>query len=218
MNKIVSAIFNGEQAGLLSRRIALLIIFLLLLLVMLFFYPYVLAKPKTSLGLNAVENGIDIGLINQHDKKLRLSEFRGKPVILSFIFTGCSSYCSTQVVHLNLLRKKLNEIIGSDAFAMVSVSLTPLIDTPEAMLAYRNQFSIDANNWHFTTGDPEPINQLINIVGTKVKRTDDPSDLDHTTQVYVLNQEGKLASTHLGTPLDSRGLESVITTLAPNAQ
>ena len=210
--------FNVKRVTPLYSRTLWLILFSLLLVVMLFIYQYAFANQTASLGPNAKKNGIDIGLINQDNKKLRLSSFRGKPVILSFVFTACGSYCSTQVVHLNQLRKKLNETMGSDAYTIVSVSLTPLTDTPKAMLAFRNQFSIDAKNWHFTTGDPEQINQLINIVGTKVKRTEDPNDIDHTTQVYVLNQEGKLSSIHLGTPLDSRGLKQAISNLALNTQ
>lgn len=195
-------------------RFILPLLSLLILLTVMLVYPFAMAKNSVSLGPDAVTKGMDLRLINQYGNSLRLSEFREKPLLLSFVFTGCSSYCSTQIVHLNLLRQKLVKEIGSDAFTMVSVSLTPMADAPQDMLAFRDQFSIDAKNWHFTTGNPEHIEQLINTVGTKVKRTDDPTDLDHTTQVYVLDKQGKLLSTHHGTPLDSAGLQRVITSLA----
>lgn len=153
-------------------------------------------------------------LVDHQGESFNLADLQGHPFILSFIFTGCSNYCPTQIVHLDRVRKKLADSIGPDRFAIVSVSLTPAVNSPSDMKQFRDRFSIDASNWLFATGDPDVVTALIDKVGTKVLPTSIPGDIDHTTDVHVIDSAGQPMSRHQGVPLDDFGLERKVHELA----
>ena len=77
-----------------------------------------------------------------------MSELFGKPTILSFAFTGCSSYCSAQTMSLAFLQDELTESLGASNFQIISVSLTPRFDKSEGMLRFAERFSPELSLIH----------------------------------------------------------------------
>lgn len=154
----------------------------------------------------------DLGFVNQDGLQFNLSDLNGKPVILNYVFTGCSVYCPVQVGSLRVMQMRLNERFGADNYQLLSVTLTPETDTPNDMKHYAERFSVNLENWHFATGSESNIEALIKATKAKVVKWGDEYELDHTTFVYLINDKGELGYRFEGIPLDKTSLLSALET------
>jgi len=76
----------------------------------------------------------------------------GRPVILNFIFTSCTTICP--VMSQIFMQVQARLAAGSAHVHMVSVSIDPEYDTPARLLAYARQCGAGAQ-WDFYTGSTE---------------------------------------------------------------
>ena len=74
----------------------------------------------------------------------------GKPVMVNFIFTTCTTICPVMSASFSNVQEKLGE--ESAQVRMVSVSIDPEHDTPERLREYAKRFDAGPQ-WHFLTGD-----------------------------------------------------------------
>jgi len=87
------------------------------------------------------EDGIAVGLPKELDD--------GRPVIVNFIFTSCTSICPMSSQTLALLQERLGK--DRDRVHIVSVSIDPEQDSPQRLHEYAQHFNA-GKSWHFYTG------------------------------------------------------------------
>jgi protein SCO1/2 len=73
----------------------------------------------------------------------------GRPVVLDFIFTTCTTICPVLSENFALLQKKLGA--QADKVHLVSISIDPEQDTPERLSEYARRFHAGPE-WRFYTG------------------------------------------------------------------
>ena len=92
-----------------------------------------------------------VTLVNQEGQQVALPELldADQPVMLNFIFTTCTAICPA----MSAIFAKVQSELGSDSanLRMVSVSIDPEHDTPEALSAYAKRFDAGPQ-WQFLTG------------------------------------------------------------------
>lgn len=147
----------------------------------------------------------ELALTDQTGAVFNLDQFAPQPVVLSFVFTGCTLYCPTQVRALAVMQQKLNERLGEDSYHLVSVTLTPELDSSQSLEAFGQRFGADFVNWRFAETRREDLDRLLSATGTQVVRREVPENLDHTTNVFLLDADGGLQA-YDGIPLDHQGL------------
>ncbi len=76
----------------------------------------------------------------------------GKPVVLNFIFTSCTTICPVMSQTFAHLQERLGD--GSVRVHMVSVSIDPEQDTPARLAEYARRFHA-GSQWRFYTGTVE---------------------------------------------------------------
>ncbi|HPF28361.1 MAG TPA: SCO family protein, partial [Steroidobacteraceae bacterium] len=91
----------------------------------------------------------DFTLLDRNEKPVRLSDYRGKPLLVSFIYTGCFTICPTQTRTLHTAVQGLDRMLGPQQFNVVSIGFNQPFDTPRAMRAFAAQNRIDYPNWEF---------------------------------------------------------------------
>ena len=93
----------------------------------------------------------DVILINQDGQKVSLSELldSDQPVMLNFIFTSCTAICPAMSATFASVQTKLGS--DSEKLRMISVSIDPEYDTPDALNAYAKRFKAGPQ-WEFLTG------------------------------------------------------------------
>ncbi len=141
--------------------------------------------------------GIDLGsslphtkLVDQHGRLVDLaSDFRGKVVLLSFIFTRCpdKDECPTVSAKFAELQKRLSP----DKFHLVELSLDPVYDSPAVLQAYAKQFGAGPG-WSILTGQPHEITHLLNSFGISSLRVSDENFV-HNDKVFVATRDAKVA-------------------------
>ena len=96
----------------------------------------------------------DVTLINQNGQQVSLSKLldSDQPVMLNFIFTSCTAICPAMSATFASVQKKLGS--DSEKLRMVSISIDPEYDTPDALTAYAKRFKAGPQ-WEFLTGSLE---------------------------------------------------------------
>lgn len=79
---------------------------------------------------------------------------RDRVAVVNFMFTGCSTVCPMQGNLLSGAQRRLASLMG-ESVLFVSISISPLTDTPEALVQFADTYSAGAG-WHFLrAGVPE---------------------------------------------------------------
>jgi protein SCO1 len=96
----------------------------------------------------------DVTLTDQNGRKISLTELLNsdQPVMLNFIFTSCTAICPAMSATFASVQKRLGS--DSEKLHMISVSIDPEYDTPEALKAYAERFKAGPQ-WAFLTGSQD---------------------------------------------------------------
>ena len=132
----------------------------------------------------------DFTLLDRNDKPVRLADYRGKPLLVSFIYTGCFEVCPTTT--RNLQKAVVNTVaaLGAERFNVVSIGFNQPFDSPSAMKAFATQNGIVFPNWEFLSPAPAIVGELTKAFGFSYAPT--PAGFDHIVQVTLVDAEGKV--------------------------
>ncbi|OQY71507.1 MAG: hypothetical protein B6D47_06285 [Rhodocyclaceae bacterium UTPRO2] len=72
----------------------------------------------------------DFTLLDRSEKPVRLADYRGKPLLVSFIYTGCFEVCPTTTRNLQKAVTQTVAVIGTDRFNVVSIGFNQPFDSP----------------------------------------------------------------------------------------
>jgi len=132
----------------------------------------------------------DYTLQDRDGRQVRLAEYRGRPLIVSFIYTGCFQVCPATTKYLAGAVDAAQRALGADAFRVVTVGFNLPFDTPAAMREFQVKQGITAANWAFLAGDRATIDGLARDTGFVWTPT--ASGYDHLTQATIVDREGRV--------------------------
>jgi protein SCO1/2 len=159
-------------------------------------------------------------------KRVALASFRGRPLVVSFVYTGCSQVCPTTTRFLAKAVREARDVVGKEAFDVVSVGFNIPADNPMSMRVFARQNGIDDPRWAFVVPDPGAPAELARQFGFSYAAQS--GGFDHLTQVTLLDGEGRvraqfygesfaipmlvqpLRDLALGQPLDAGSLGAVV--------
>ncbi len=127
-------------------------------------------------------------LRNVDGQSFDLDALRGKPLVVSMIYTSCHHVCPTITKNLGSAVEIAAEALGSDSFNVITVGFDWAVDTPDRMRLYASERRIDADNWHFLAGDGESIEALSEDLGFLFYPS--AKGFDHLTQTTVIAADG----------------------------
>jgi protein SCO1/2 len=130
-------------------------------------------------------------LRDQRGNEVRLAQYRGKPLLLSFVYTGCFDVCPVTTRALGRAVEEAQRVLSADAFRVVTVGFNLPFDTPEAMRAFEKRQGIALPNWEFlAAADAAAVDALARDVGFAWVPT--AAGFDHLTQVTIIDGEGRV--------------------------
>ena len=135
-------------------------------------------------------------LVDQAGAPFALRDLRGKAVLLDFIFTNCPGPCPLQTASHVRLHRTLDPSLREQTH-LVSVSLDPARDTPEALLAYAERLGVDLDGWSFLSGTPSEVDAVLSAYGVGRIASDD-AGIDHMLVTYLIDPDGRVAQRYLG--------------------
>lgn len=121
---------------------------------------------------------------------LTLEQLRGRPVLLSLVYTSCYHVCSGLTLRLRETAKVGYDALGKGSFSVVTVGFDTPNDTPERMRHYARERGANLADWHFASTDAVTIERLARDVGfTYFAST---KGFDHVTQTTIIDGAGRI--------------------------
>jgi len=154
----------------------------------------------------------DFALIDQEGRPRRLSEFRGRVVLLDFIYTRCTGPCPLVTgLHVDVQRALPPEARARVQF--VSVSLDPVNDTPPVLDRYAKARGVDLESWCFLTGPTDAVSAMLSQYGVGTTRADD-GEIEHNVVAFLIDPKGRIARRYLGLRHDPAAMARELAALA----
>jgi protein SCO1/2 len=86
-------------------------------------------------------------LEDQNAGVLALGDWRGRYVVVDFIYTSCTSACLILGSGLQSLQRDFGNALNKNKLRLLSISFDPKQDTPERLRAHLSHFSGDGEHW-----------------------------------------------------------------------
>ncbi|MCG8027230.1 MAG: SCO family protein [Candidatus Thiodiazotropha taylori] len=138
------------------------------------------------------EIGGDFMLTDHNNDTFRLSQLRGKLVMLSFGYTYCPDICPTELAKLAVVFDTLKE--QSDRLQGLFVSLDPDRDTPAVLSDYVDYFN---SEFVGLTGTETAVDEVARQYRVKYQRNHKDGgaySIDHSANLYLIDRKGALAA------------------------
>lgn len=130
----------------------------------------------------------DFRFTDSKGRDVSLADFRGRPLLVSFVYTGCFQACPVATQFLMEAVKTARKALGDDRFHVVSIGFNQPFDNPVAMAAFARKNGIDDPRWSFLTPRAGEVEALTQRFGFSYEAT--PAGFDHLTQVTVVGPDG----------------------------
>jgi len=126
----------------------------------------VVKSDRLNVQANHVESDLviigpapEFTLTDQNKKSITNESYKGKVYVLEFFFSTCPTICPKMNANLKEVQQQFN---GLKDFGVASITINPANDTPEVLKKHAKDLDINAENWHFLTGDQDYIYQIAN--------------------------------------------------------
>ena len=151
----------------------------------------------------------DFTLIDQNRENVTLSQFRGKLVALTFIYTRCPlpNFCFRMSNNFGVLHRRFAQQMGKE-LVLLSVTFDPEHDQPETLAEYARTWTKDANGWHFLTGSPAQISRICREVG--MTSWQDEGLMTHSLHTVIVDRQGRIAANLEGNEYTAQQLTDLI--------
>lgn len=123
-------------------------------------------------------------------KRVTLAAYRGKPLVVSFVYTGCSQVCPTTTRFLAKAVGEARAVVGKDTFNVASIGFNIPSDNPLSMKLFARQHGVDEARWSFLTPDPGVPERIARDFGFAYQAA--AGGFEHLTQVTILDAEGRV--------------------------
>jgi protein SCO1/2 len=180
-------------------RAALALIFVVLASLMLA-QPHRAEPAAQEQELPKIAPAPEFALISQDGAPVKLADYRGKVVAVTFIFTLCADTCPVLTPMMSFVQDQLGANFG-EKIHFVSITVDPERDTPEVLKEYAQAFGANLSGWSFLTGTPDAIRDVTRRYGIFAAKTANGS-IDHTFLTSIIDQRGILRVQYLGVRFD----------------
>jgi protein SCO1/2 len=143
----------------------------------------------------------DVTLRDRSGKAVQLAGYRGKPLVISVIYTSCYHICPTTTQHLAKVVQTARAALGEDSFRVVTIGFDTAKDNPDAMRAFAKQQGVDLPGWEFLSTDAASMARLAKNIGFLYFAS--PKGFDHLMQATVVDANGKIYRQVYGMTFDT---------------
>ena len=127
--------------------------------------------------------------VEQSGRAFDFADFRGKSVVLAFIYTRCRDprACPLISSHFQILQRRL----AKGPYHLVEMTMDPSYDRPSVLARYGAVFGADPKHWTLGTGNPESVLAFAARFG--IDPFADPRvGLIHTERTVIIDPDGKI--------------------------
>jgi protein SCO1/2 len=151
----------------------------------------------------------EFALTDQAGRVVRMSDLRGKVVVLTFGYSRCPNpeYCLRLSNNLAAVERRFAARAGKD-LVLVTVAIDPEHDNGEVLREYAGVFHAEAGTWDFLTGPLPEVKRVAGMFGMDFWRRG--GLLMHSLHTVVVDREGRVVVNLEGNGFTERQLGDVV--------
>ena len=150
----------------------------------------------------------DFGLVNQDGKRIHLAQYRGKALLVTFVYTRCPQpdQCTLMSNNFAAIDQALQK--QPDAYAkthLLTVSFDPDYDTPKVLRSYgashTGRYSDETfQHWEFATGSKDEVKGIAQFFGLRYYHDTESDDeqVIHSMRTAIISADGKVLKLYRG--------------------
>ena len=146
----------------------------------------VIAQSEQAVGRNLG----NYRLIDSTGAPMSLRDYRGKPLVISLIYTSCSSVCPPTTQHLMNAVNEAGRVFDPDSFNVLTIGFDARNDTPGRLAQFASIQGMKFKNWRLASADPATIEALLRDLGFSYVAI--AGGFDHLTQTTIIDRDGKV--------------------------
>ena len=163
------------------------------------------SDPTATTGVNEAKEGDEVPdyrLVNQDNKEIRLHNFRGKALLLTFIYTRCPlpEYCNLMSTNFAEVDRELQK--DKNVYSkthLLSITIDPEYDTPKVLRSYGSAHTERYENetfehWDFATGTKDQIKGVAQFFGLRYFQDND--QIVHGLRTVIIGPDGKVVKVY----------------------
>ncbi|MGC2163061.1 MAG: SCO family protein [Silvibacterium sp.] len=169
-----------------------------------------LNAPKSTVKeLRPGDEVPDFALTDQTGAPIRLSQFRGKVVALTFMYTKCPlpDYCFRLNNNFGNLQRRFAPQLGKN-LVFLSVSFDPVHDQPPVLAEYARTWNANPKGWHFLTG-PLPVVEKV-CHEFNLNFWEEMGMITHTLHTVIIDRHGRVVANLEGNQFSAKQLGDLI--------
>jgi protein SCO1/2 len=141
-------------------------------------------------------------LLDRKRGKVALEDYRGKPLVISFIYTACFHTCPIITQSLDRAAGVARDTFGEDSFQLLTIGFDTRRDSPEKMRIFARQQGVAGEpGWEFLSADKKTIARLTEKLGFVYFKS--PRGFDHLAQTTVIDAKGVIRHQIYGENIES---------------
>ena len=140
----------------------------------------------------------DFKLTNQNGKTITQDDYNDKIYVTDFFFTRCKSICPVMTDNMAKIQK---EFLNDDDIMLLSLSVTPDIDSIPTLRKYADDKGVIDAKWNVTTGNKKHIYELARKSYFAVVEQGDGGlqDFIHTPNFILIDKKKQIRGIYDGT-------------------
>jgi protein SCO1/2 len=165
------------------------------------------ANTSAMPGVTMAKEGDEVPnftLRNQDNREINIQNYRGRTLLLTFIYTRCPvpDYCTLMSNNFAQIDRALSEDAGLYAKThLLSISIDPSYDTPQVLRSYGAAHTERYQNetfahWEFAGGTTEQVKKIAGYFGLTYFPEQD--QIIHALRTVIINPDGKVAKIYTG--------------------
>src|SRR5215204_1478165 len=152
--------------------------------------------PRTMLDVGEIAP--DAALVDQDGRSRTFSEWRGKTVAVTFVYTRCPvpDFCPLMDGHFAAVQRDLDADRSlAERVRLLSVSFDPAHDTPTVLREHAHRVGANPKIWTWLTGPRGEVEKFALAFGVSTMRDDKPpQEIVHNLRTAVIDRTGKIVS------------------------
>jgi len=159
-------------------------------------------KPAKQYNVPKVGDSVpDFRLLNQSSRTIHLGQFKGKVLVVTFIYTRCplADYCPRMSRNF----AEIDQTLAKDPLLyqkthLLSISFDPTYDTPAVLRRYGGTYTgryskENFAHWDFAAPPEKELDKMLEYFAVGVTPGEGKS-LDHSLSTIVIGKDGKVAA------------------------
>ena len=137
-------------------------------------------------------------------RRLAIEEFRGKPLLVTLIYTSCADVCPAVIESLAAAAAAADDQLGADSYRVLTIGFDTASDTPDRMRSFARARGVDKANWVFAAADPGAVDRFAEAVGFSYFAS--AGGFNHPAQVTLIDRDGRVYDQVYGGSFDPPAL------------